>query len=881
MHRSVLLGAAFGLLLSAAARLAAQPVPVMVGRNFEGTYSLLTQPIPADTMGAAGVDHFVELNNDKFKIYNKSDGLAVQNKGIRQFWIDAGVTPISTPFDPRVVYDPHARRWYAVAVDARLAANNFLFAVSDSSDPTQSWTGFSIDSDTDDSNWADFPMLAYNADAVFISSNMPPLSAPQTRTALAAFPKADLLLPSPSIANMALFQDVAGAVTGFTPQVAIDDSNTFGRDLELLSVFNTAAGTLQRTLIHGPPGVPQLVPGGQVAVAGASQPPSVVQPGAPGVPNLEANDSRFSANLVLRGNELYAVQSIEDAGLAAVRFLRIDLANNSVLESQVIVDPASRALTFPSIAVSPTGEVVIGVTGTSTSEFAGSYAIVGKTAAGVTTFNPPMLLRAGLDNYVRLSGAGQNRWGDYSATTLDPADPNIFWTAQEFAKNSTQWATQVTELIVPLPDDARWADANSGNIDDATMWQTLHGATPLPSEDLIFSRATTPGASYTVNFPPAPAGAYANKAVSVRQGGTVFDLGGNGWDVALHFEVAPHGGTPHATIRNGNLTSVVGAIAPGDTTQGSVLLDNAQWGVQTMQIGSQGNPIAGMLPGAAGGVGSITIDNNSRLSVVSTLNLWAQGTANLIDGTLMADRIQSVAPGAGSPYGLRFQGGVLHVNQFDGELVNQGGVLAPGGIAQVGDTDITLSYDQPGGKLAIDVAGAAPGAYDRLTVGGSATLGELEINFLGGYAPSLSDTIEFVQAGFIPASGVASLLTHSTLPSLGRLLDWHLDYLPTALTLVVVPSLTGDYNADGVVDSADYTVWRDSFLLTGVNLAADANHDRTVNQIDYLLWRINFGMVAPAVGGATGVPEPAGWLLVLGVGLAAVAAARRWPNIVG
>ena len=41
----------------------------------------------------------------------------------------------------------------------------------------------------------------------------------------------------------------------------------------------------------------------------------------------------------------------------------------------------------------------------------------------------------------------------------------------------------------------------------------------------------------------------------------------------------------------------------------------------------------------------------------------------------------------------------------------------------------------------------------------------------------------------------------------------------------------GDYNADGTVDAADYTIWRDSFGQTGVNLAADADNSGTVFSI--------------------------------------------------
>ena len=160
-----------------------QPYSVTIGQNFTGsTFGIDSNFRTPDTMGAVGIDHFVELINGRFSVYRKSDGVRVQTSTLNQFWNNAGQTPtgINGAFDPRVVYDPHARRWYAVAADNGGGANNYLFAISSSSDPTQPWTAFKIDSDTDDSNWADFPMIGYNPEAVYLSANMSPLTALRT-----------------------------------------------------------------------------------------------------------------------------------------------------------------------------------------------------------------------------------------------------------------------------------------------------------------------------------------------------------------------------------------------------------------------------------------------------------------------------------------------------------------------------------------------------------------------------------------------------------------------------------------------------------------------------------------------------------------------------
>ena len=73
-------------------------------------------------------------------------------------------------------------------------------------------------------------------------------------------------------------------------------------------------------------------------------------------------------------------------------------------------------------------------------------------------------------------------------------------------------------------------------------------------------------------------------------------------------------------------------------------------------------------------------------------------------------------------------------------------------------------------------------------------------------------------------------------------------------------NMPGDYNNDGFVDAADYTVWRDSLGQVGDDLPADGDNSKTVDQADYTSWAQNFGRsrfeFTPSGGNASGVPEP-------------------------
>jgi hypothetical protein len=92
--------------------------------------------------------------------------------------------------------------------------------------------------------------------------------------------------------------------------------------------------------------------------------------------------------------------------------------------------------------------------------------------------------------------------------------------------------------------------------------------------------------------------------------------------------------------------------------------------------------------------------------------------------------------------------------------------------------------------------------------------------------------------------------------------------------------LPGDYNQNGTVDSADYTVWRDHL---GNSTLANRGPGITgpIGQADYDYWKSNFGNTSQFGSGATAlasaspaVPEPATFKLV-GLAIAVLAVANK------
>src|ERR1051325_7514370 len=474
------------LLLAAGLSTLAAPVPsVSIGRNFSGNNDAGNPLIvPPDCDGVVGAQFFVEFLNGSFYVYNKTNTAVPLRIDDLTFWSNAGVTLSSSRgvSDPRIIYDPASQRWFASMVDydanapsgdPSLESNYFLLAVSANSDPRGTWHAFRFQTDPDTGYFADFPTLGVDGSGVYLSGDLYYGEDNPIGPALVSIPKSDLLATTPTIAHRTWFgvldYDQRGEV--LQPAICFDGSVT-GRVLapsdigfdsnphsDLASSTVQNAGTPAATLTASTfiPTPSWVVPENPYLLVPWF---SVVQPD--GLDTLVANDARFSANVYAVGGVLYAVHNTELNGRIAIRWYRVRASDNTLLEVGTVSDP-NRDLIFPSIAANALGVVVICFNGCGpgAGNYLSSYAVVGQTISGTTSFGSPLLLKSSSTSYhdflEESTFSDTSRWGDYSTTSVDPADPNRFWTIQLYPTYSTDfdcgiWNTQITELItIPLP----------------------------------------------------------------------------------------------------------------------------------------------------------------------------------------------------------------------------------------------------------------------------------------------------------------------------------------------------------------------------------------------------------------------------------------------
>ena len=107
--------------------------------------------------------------------------------------------------------------------------------------------------------------------------------------------------------------------------------------------------------------------------------------------------------------------------------------------------------------------------------------------------------------------------------------------------------------------------------------------------------------------------------------------------------------------------------------------------------------------------------------------------------------------------------------------------------------------------------------------------------------------------------------------------DWAYESEPGVGIVTGDKGDAGDFNDDGVVDAADYTVWRDNLGTSNIlGGHGDENGDSfdVVDEDDYTIWLANFGHVSSEAGvAAIATPEP-GALGLLAAGALGLAVLR-------
>ena len=318
-----------------------------------------------------------------------------------------------------------------------------LLARSDTSDPGGTWKAVHFASNTGSLS-PDFDTLGIDSTGVYIGIDDFSISGNFTGVSFFSIPKADLVANPPSLANMTRFDNLDDTVYGFSLQGVTNPDPGSGHGV-IIAIDNTQFQLFDRTTINGS-GAAGATLGSTVYITNNydATPNPAAQPGGQ---TVDAGDDRFSASVRQVGSYIFMANTILQGSKDAVHWMVLNEPNNTLLGEGIIND-ATHDFFYPSIAASRSGRILLAFNRSGSASPDGNisvYAAVGTVSSSGVTMGSPFLVRQGsIGNYHYITDFAPYRWGDYSATMVDPTDDDLFWTIQEIPTSSTSWGTQIT-----------------------------------------------------------------------------------------------------------------------------------------------------------------------------------------------------------------------------------------------------------------------------------------------------------------------------------------------------------------------------------------------------------------------------------------------------
>ncbi len=473
-----------------------------VGANFGGvtnTYGVA----PPDTDGDVGHDHYFQMVNQGFAIWDKEGNLLYGPVDNITLW-DGFNGPWSSTNDgdPIILYDEYADRW--IATQFSLPQDPYfyeLIAVSVTSDPLGEWYRYAFQFD----DMPDYPKFGVWPDGYYFSTHQ----FGSGFTAGMSICDRDAMINGDPDAEMIYFDigqnhygllpaDVDGAMLPpeGSPNYIVDVGNNRLKMWEVdIDWDNTSNSTVTR--LDDLPTEPFSAQNIYI------QQPQTGQ-------DLDALSGMTMVRLQYRNFGDYEVMLTNHTvnaggGRAGVRWyeLRNYGAGWDIYQQSTYAPDDGENRWMGSISMNQNGDIAVGYSVSSSNTYP-SIRVAGQSAGaplglGVFDIDETSILEG------TKSQTGVSRWGDYASMRVDPSDGNTFWFTTEYSNGGWGWKTQIAsfsfvaepvadftsdEVLIPVGETINFTDLSSG-IPSEWTW-TFDGGTPETSneqnpEDILYN----------------------------------------------------------------------------------------------------------------------------------------------------------------------------------------------------------------------------------------------------------------------------------------------------------------------------------------------------------------------------------------------------------
>ncbi|MGR8933357.1 MAG: hypothetical protein ACU837_03075 [Gammaproteobacteria bacterium] len=415
---------------------------------------------PSDIHGAVGENRLVVVTNVDIGVYKKGSCAIVSRVPLKTLFGRFSIPSSQTLFDPRVLYDRSAGRFFVTAesLDSRNTDQYQYFAVSKDARASGWWTyRFRLSKDSAffckqaaDSFW-DYPMSGKSSKRWFITAND---FGTTVTGAVLVIDKAPTL--SGKRPSGKCFKN---RVPNIAAPIVLDKSAK--------SLFLSATPSAIRRYDHS---AGATVGGDTLKAAPAydipdwSIPPDAVQPNGQ---KLDSIDGRFQSASIQSRDRIWNIHTVAAGTRPLIRWYRLRKSSSDVL-STVTVQSGSKSHLFNPSFVTNSGRdgspafITASRTIPPTCDAAGCRAAMmtfsgpnnsasgwTQSLAGTSSHN---FATDGFGVACNNTSRGSCRWGDYSSIGVDPKAAGRAWAFNQLINGSTQfdWFTRGREEIYNL-----------------------------------------------------------------------------------------------------------------------------------------------------------------------------------------------------------------------------------------------------------------------------------------------------------------------------------------------------------------------------------------------------------------------------------------------
>jgi hypothetical protein len=618
-----------------------------VGQGFTGPGGTFTvNSAPPDTVGDVGPNHYVQMVNTDFAIFNKSGTPIFGPVPSNTLWSGfGGGCQSNNDGDGTVLYDPIADRW--VIAQFSVSTTPFLecVAVSQTPDPTGAWYRYAFQY----TNFPDYPKMGVWPDAYYETFNM--FNAAGTSylgAQVCAYDRTKML------AGQAATQQCFSTSTTYGGLLPADLD---GSRLPPSGApnFLLALGATNTTLAYWKFHVDWTTPAsttftGPSTIAVASY--SEACGGGTCVPQggvsqqLDSLGDRLMFRLAYRNfsdhEAVVANHSVTAGSGVGVRWYEIRSPSTTpTLFQSGTYAPNSDFRWMGSLAMDQSGNIGLGFSVSSSSlhpqvHYTGR--LTGDPAGTMTQGEGSILDGAGSQ-----TGSSLSRWGDYSGMSVDPSDDCTFWYTNEYipSNGAFNWATHIGSFKFSSCGTSTNDFSISASPSSLTLAQGTGGSSTI-------STAVTTGSaqSITLSVSGTPAGATASLSPTSITAGGSSTLSVNAGTAAAGVYTLTVTGTGTSATHSTSVTLTVTALPPpndfsisaspssltlaqgagGSSTISTAVTSGSAQSITLSVSGTPAGATASLSPTSITAGASSTLSVNAGTAAVGTYTLTVTGT---------------------------------------------------------------------------------------------------------------------------------------------------------------------------------------------------------------------------------------------------------------